>query len=192
MGVITVSQIGPEMYEQYAKVRPEFIVESELTCDVVRGGLGGLALRETPVARPYPKYGNDDDPADWAETEDLSQWAIFLATLEQRPVGGAAVAPFPPGFTIPEIQEGVAGLWDIRVASDARRRGVGTAMLEHCAAWARVQGFTYLDIETQNVNVPACRFYAKQGCEMIEIRRHAYAHCPEFAHEVMLIWRLRL
>jgi hypothetical protein len=43
--------------------------------------------------------------------------------------------------------------------------------------------------ETQNINVAACRFYAKQGCTLSAINRFAYRDCPE---EVQLIWRKEL
>ncbi len=46
-----------------------------------------------------------------------------------------------------------------------------------------------LKIETQNINVPACRFYARQGCRLSAIVSHAYA---EFPDEIQLIWRLAL
>jgi hypothetical protein len=38
-----------------------------------------------------------------------------------------------------------------------------------------------LDIETQNINVPACRFYAKMGCSIRAIDRHGYAELPDEA-----------
>ena len=49
-----------------------------------------------------------------------------------------------------------------------------------------------MKIETQNVNVPACRFYAQQGCHLGAILRYGYAGCPEVAHEAMLLWYLDL
>ena len=47
-------------------------------------------------------------------------------------------------------------------------------------------------IETQNVNVPACRFYSKQGCHLGEYNRYAYVGRPEVAREVMLVWYLNI
>ena len=58
--------------------------------------------------------------------------------------------------------------------------------------WARKKGCRQLKIETQNVNVPACRFYARQGCELGAIHRYGYAGCPDVAHEAMLLWYLKL
>jgi streptothricin acetyltransferase len=47
-------------------------------------------------------------------------------------------------------------------------------------------------VETQNTNVPACRFYARQGCVSGGINRFGYAGCPAAAPEAMLLWYLDL
>ena len=57
---------------------------------------------------------------------------------------------------------------------------------------SRKQGCKQLKIETQNTNVPACRFYASCGCRLGAIDRYGYAHDPRVAHEAMLLWYLDL
>jgi hypothetical protein len=42
-----------------------------------------------------------------------------------------------------------------------------------------------LTVETQTTNVPACRFYAAQGCGLGSIEPHAY---PDFPDEARLLW----
>jgi streptothricin acetyltransferase len=49
-----------------------------------------------------------------------------------------------------------------------------------------------IKVETQNVNVPACRFYQRMDCQWGEIRRFGYAAVPAVAQEVMLNWYLDL
>jgi ribosomal protein S18 acetylase RimI-like enzyme len=80
-------------------------------------------------------------------------------------------------------------LWDIRVASGSRRLGVGSALFAAASAWVIDRGYRHLAVETQNVNVPACRFYARQGCELGAFHRFAYPTLPE---EVQMIWYLDL
>ncbi len=46
-----------------------------------------------------------------------------------------------------------------------------------------------LIVETQNINVPACLFYAKHGFYLGAINRYAYAELPD---EVELIWCRKL
>jgi GNAT superfamily N-acetyltransferase len=86
----------------------------------------------------------------------------------------------------------MAVLWDIRVRPEARRSGIGARLFEHAAQWARERNCRLLKIETQNVNVPACRFYSRMGGRLGEINRYAYAGHPGVAHEVMLVWYLDL
>jgi GNAT superfamily N-acetyltransferase len=76
-------------------------------------------------------------------------------------------------------------LWDIQVAPDARGRGVGSALFERVEAWALAQGCRELKVETQNINVPACGFYARHGCEPRAARHAAY---PELPEEIQLLW----
>ena len=42
-----------------------------------------------------------------------------------------------------------------------------------------------LKVETQNINVPACRFYEAQGCILRAIDRCAY---PQLPNEVRMLW----
>ena len=76
-------------------------------------------------------------------------------------------------------------LWDIRVHPDYRHQGVGQTLFRAAEAWARARTCRQIKVETQNINVPACRFYAKQGCVLGAIHRHAY---PDFPTEVQLLW----
>ena len=83
----------------------------------------------------------------------------------------------------------VSNRWDIRVSPEIRGHGVGSALFRAAEAWAAARGCGQLTIETQNVNVPACRFYARQGCSLVSIDPVAY---PELPDEVQMIWRKHL
>ena len=104
-------------------------------------------------------------------------------------VGGAVVAWRTPGADMLEGRDDLAVLWDIRVHPEYRGRGIGARLFRRAAGWARDQGCVVLKIETQNINVPACRFYASQGCELRAVHLNAY---PELPHEVQLLWYLDL
>jgi streptothricin acetyltransferase len=93
----------------------------------------------------------------------------------------------PAGAFVLERRDTLAGLWDIRVQRDRRREGIGTQLLLGAAGWAAEQGCTQLRIVCQNVNVAACRFYARY-CVLGGVERYGYAACPDVAHEAMLLW----
>lgn len=195
---VEIREVGPDMLGRYGRIPFTFRAESVLRVDEIDGGLGGLALTEERLAEPYVKDYDEDPterPAGWPERFDVSNWLFLMALDGGEPVGGAAVAVRTPGLHMLAGRDDLAVLWDIRVHPDHRRRGIGTALLDRAAAWARGQGCTQLKIETQNVNIPACRFYASRGCHLGGIDRHAYAgytRDPRIAREVMLLWYLEL
>ena len=114
----------------------------------------------------------------------MSNWAFFVARAEGARLGGAAVAFDTAGLTMLEDRRDIAVLWDIRIATEARRQG----SVPRCL-WLSKNGrrawLPRLKVETQNINVPACRFYATQGCVLGAIHRFAY---PEFPNEAQLLW----
>lgn len=189
---IEVRRMGTDALPTYSEISISFQVESIFRIEARERGLAGIELREERVTHPYVKDYDavrGEGPTHWIKKFDMSHWGIFLAFEEERHVGGAIVAP---GAYIGDLDKEFAQLFDIRVHPEARRHGIGTRLLRHAADWARQYGCKHLKIETQNTNVPACRFYAKQGCELGNIDRYAYAAYPESAHETRLVWYLEL
>lgn len=192
---VEIREMGIDTLPLYAEIPIAFRVESMLRVDLVDGGLGGIRLHEERVATPYVKdYDAHEDggPERWPKRFDLRNWGIFFASDGNRPVGGAVVAFNTPGVHMLAGRTDLAVLWDIRVHPDSRRYGIGTKLFRHAADWSRERGCRHLKVETQNINLPACRFYARQGCKLGQIDRYGYAGHPEVGHEVMLIWYLDL
>ena len=155
--------------------------------DAPRNGVR-LPLTERSLANPYVKDYDSvagDAPRDWAQRFDLSRWIALLAREESGAIGAAAVAFDTPGVDMLEGRRDLAVLWDIRVAPEARGRGVGGALFRAAEAWARSKGCVELKVETQNVNVRACLFYVGQGCRLRTVNRGAY---PDLPHEIQLLW----
>lgn len=187
---VTTIEPTPDLLAQYGAIPMRLEVRSILEVTLVEGGMGGLTMQERPVTSPWLKdYDADGDrPRDWARIFDVSSWGFFLARSEEGSLlGGATVAFRTEGVHMLEGRSDMGVLWDIRVDPKARGRGVGTALFEHAMDWLRERGAVRLKVETQNINVPACRFYHKRGCTLGAISRFAY-HEPELAHEVQLLW----
>ncbi len=183
---------------EYAEIPMSFEVSSRLAVELVDDGLGGIRLTEQAVDPPWVK---DYDALEeegyhgltrWLSQFDTSRWALLLAREEGRTVGGATIAYRSPEVRMLAGRDDLAVLWDIRVRPERRRSGIGGALLAEVVKWARQHDCTQLKIETQNINVPACRFYVRQGCRLGEIDRYAYWRDPRVADEVMLIWYLDL
>ncbi len=184
-----IAEESAEHLEEYARISIAFEVNRVVD---VCGAPGGYALSERSLDAPYVKDYDTvpgDAPLHWAGRFDLSNWRVFTARLDGRRVGGAVVAHDTPGLDMLEGRRDVAVLWDIRVSPEARGRGVGSALFRAAAAWARARGCRLLKVETQNINVPACRFYARHRCVLGTVRPFAYHDLPE---EVQLIWHKEL
>lgn len=185
---IEVSEEPTTALVEYARVPIAFEVGQILDLMVQGNGLGGFILSERSLDAPYVKDYDaikGESPAQWAERFDVSNWGVFVARLEGRRVGGAVVAFNTEGLIMLEGRGDLAVLWDIRVSPTARGQGVGSALFRAVEAWSSARGCRQLKVETQNVNVPACRFYARQGCVLGAIHRFAY---PELPDEIQLLW----
>ena len=191
---IDIREVGIESLSIYARIPIAFEQRSVLRVVLVDDGLGGLRLHEERLSSPhiedYDSLG--DGPERWPQLFDLATWGIFLAWDRDQPVAGATLAFDTPGVHMLSGRRDLAALWDIRVHPDYRRQGIGTEAIRRAAAWARSRGCDYLKIETQKTNVTACRFYVAQGCTLGQIDLHGYALDPRVAHQVMLVWYLRL
>lgn len=176
--------VAPEL----ARISISFKVESVFDVSAPDGGLGGLILSERRLDTPYVKdydTAEGEHPAQWAVRFDVSNWGLIGAHSNGVRVGGAVVAFNTRGVNVLEGRRDLAVLWDIRVSPEARGQGAGFALFRAVEVWAAARGCRQLKIETQNVNVPACRFYARQGCVLGAINRFAYRELPD---EAQLLW----
>ena len=155
-----ITEESVDALADYASVPIAFDVHTVLDVVELNEGPGELLLRERPLSAPYEKDYDaaDGSPTSWPGRFDLTRWGLFVARDEALPVGGAAIAFGTPDVEMLEGRDDLAVLWDLRVAPDARGRGVGTALFEAAAEWAATRGCRQFKVETQNVNVPACRF----------------------------------
>jgi GNAT superfamily N-acetyltransferase len=183
---VTITEEGTAVLGEYAGVSSAFVVDCLL--DLAGHGLGGLPLSQRRLEVPTVKdYDADsgEGPAGWAREFDMSRWGVLAARAAGRCVGGAVIAFDTPGVDMLEGRRDLAVLWDLRVAPEARGKGIGSRLFQAAEAWATARGCRQLKIETQNINVPACRFYARQGCVLGAIHRFAY---PDLPDEIGLLW----
>lgn len=165
-----------------------------MSVELLNDGLEGIVLHEEEIIPLYIKDYDEtkgEEPMRWFERFNTSNWVLFLAREGSIPVGGATVAFHTPEVHMLRGREDISVLWDIRVHPDHRRSGVGKALFIEAVKWSKERNCKYLKVETQNVNVTACRFYVRQGCLLGEINRFAYTE-PHMTHEVMLVWYLGL
>src|SRR5262245_50578270 len=175
---------------QYASVPIAFTVREVADVAAVPSAPGHFVLRPGALEHPWVKnYDDDGGPERWGSRFDLSCWRFFAARVAGERVGGAAVVFRAPDVDMLRSREDVALLWDIRVAPAMRGQGVGASLLAAVQAWSVAHRAEWLEVETQNVNVAACRFYERMGFVLREVHPNAYRTLPD---EVQLLWYKRL
>lgn len=186
--IVEVSEEPITALEEYAGIPIAFEVDSVLDVKEPVNSPGEFLLTEHSLGVPYVKDYDaieGEQPSQWARRFDVSNWGLFAARVEGRRVGGAVVAFNTPELVMLEGHRDLAVLWDIRVSPETRGQGVGSALFRAAEVWARARGCRQLKVETQNINVRACRFYARQGCVLSAAHRSAY---PELPDEIQLLW----
>jgi GNAT superfamily N-acetyltransferase len=164
----------------YAAVPIRFQVLSVVEAHRPEAG-GEFLLEERRVSAPFEKDYDavpGNSPVEWPTRFDVSSWGFLVARSGGVRVGGATVL-------IPPTDADLAVLWDIRVDPAARGQGVGSALINAAEQWAGRHGAHRLQVETQNINVPACRFYAHHSFTLEAVNHFAYANLPG---EIQFLW----
>lgn len=187
-GSFEVVEEGAERLDDYARVPIAFPVTEVFDATAIEMLGRGEDAAATRLSKPYLKdYDTSPGgrPTDWPARFDTTGWVFLAAYVDGRRVGGAAVVTGDRSVNLLSDQPDVALLWDIRVAPDVRQKGIGTMLLATAERVAERRGAIRLRVETQQVNVPACRLYQRRGFALTQVLSHAY---PELPHEVQLLW----
>jgi RimJ/RimL family protein N-acetyltransferase len=79
----------------------------------------------------------------------------------------------------------------LMVAADARRQGVGWALLEAAVEWARGAGIRKLELHVFPWNEPAIRLYEKFGFEREGLRKRHYQRAGEDVDAILMAYGIR-
>lgn len=184
----TILEETPAILAEYEKIQMAFEVKTRFRVELLDEGLRGVKLTEEAVETPFIKDYDAleaEKPTRWTERFNIENWGILSAFDGTKRIGGAAVAWKSPEVFMLAESENLACLWDLRVAPDYRGKGVGKMLFENAVSWAAERNCRLFKVETQNINVPACRFYARQGCYLGGFNLHAY---PAWMNEIQLLW----
>ena len=186
---IEIRQHSAEILSEYVKIPISFSVESYYQIRLLNSGLDGIKLTEKEILKPYDKdYDIINPPIKWAERFDTTDWVFLIAYTDDIITGGTILVHSSSDINLLEGRNDLAVLWDIRVSPKYRGMGIGKSLFNSAVARAKEKDCSQLKIETQNTNVKACKFYAKQGCDLGLVNRFAYEDNPD----VMLCWYYNL
>ena len=123
----------------------------------------------------------------------------FLKALRRYPHAAVFVAEREDGTLVGRLSVGrdphpasthVADV-GLMVAHDARRQGVGTALLRAAADWARGAGIRKLELHVFPWNEAAIALYDAFGFEREGYRKHHYRRGGELVDAILMAYRLR-
>ena len=143
---------------------------------------GEWTYTEEILDRPYEKQYPDEE-IDYARYVGAQDRTVFLAYLDGKIAGQV---------TVREDWNRYALIEDIAVKASARRKGVGTALLNAAEKWAKQKELCGLSLETQDNNLAACRLYAKFGFAIGGVNTMLYRNFGgPVADETAVFWYKR-
>ncbi|SEB93568.1 Acetyltransferase (GNAT) family protein [Pseudomonas saponiphila] len=140
----------------------------------------GLAVADWPLRKvvPYRKcYGID--PEEFGSYRNAADSEIFMAYLDDQPVGHVVVSTNWNGY---------GHVDELAVHAPARRHGVARALLEVAQFWSRKKQLPGVMLETQNNNLGACRLYERCGYVLGGVDHMRYRGIDPQTREVAIFW----
>lgn len=120
-------------------------------------------------------------PAYLADLDDPRELILIARTVDSESNSARIAAIFSARLVIDELQ-----IDNIAVASDCRRTGIASILLEEGLNLALKCGATTAFLEVRASNTPALRLYRKAGFELIGTRKSYYSNPQEDAFVLSL------
>lgn len=168
-------------------IRPSFQTDKIMRLRQAGDGYAtGWHLYEVELEKPYHKgRGYDFDATErenirqrHAQNNTLIEVAIEIDT--NRIIGILDVEQRTWNNTV--------WIWNIMLDESARGQGLGTWLIQRTIEWAKQKKARAIMLETQTNNVPACRFYAKMGFELVGINTMFYSNQDIQRDEIAIFW----
>ncbi|RPI78259.1 MAG: GNAT family N-acetyltransferase [Chloroflexi bacterium] len=174
--VIEIREINQSTLQNVNQVDGSFLVDSRLILTAVDGHI-------QYTIEPVPSYTKtyDIEPLDYQTFIDNPNKTILFAYADDEVAGQIILRVNWNKFAYVE---------DIAVDLSFRRLGVGGLLMSRAIDWAREKNLPGIMLETQDINVPACRFYERCGFVMAGFDRLLYKATLPGSEEIALYWYL--
>ncbi|WP_155618673.1 GNAT family N-acetyltransferase [Paenibacillus campinasensis] len=135
-----------------------------------------------------------EEPYHKAYTASEDDWELYSRIAPQGYSLGAYIGTSLVGVVIAEEVKwnNTVLIWHFQVAEDYRRMSVGRQLMEELVRLAEGNGIRAINLETQNTNVNAIRFYRKCGFEIEGIDLSYYTNDDVFDGEVAIFMKRKI
>lgn len=176
MAAISIHALDQAHLDDFNRCDGEFKIDSRLRLRFIENRFEYDIIPESPRLKRYPS--ENLNPQDYI---DSSHQAVYLAYFENNLAGQIILRTNWNHFGY---------IQDLVVDQAFRRRGIGRALLGRAKTWAAERDLPGLMLETQDVNVPACRLYQSYGFTLSGFDQYLYRGLDPSTTEVALYWYL--
>ena len=148
-----------------------------------RASIFSLELVKLEV--PYVKRYDAPDDAAFERYQAMVRQGYSFGVYTRDELIGLAIADY-------QDWNDSLTIWEFHIAEAYRGKGLGAALMENVAEKARLEGVRVLVCETQNTNVPAIRFYRRQGFALEGIDLSLYSNSDWPDGEIAVFMKRRL
>ena len=190
--MISIREMDKTCFPKYDEVSQNVDISSEYIVRRIDSGLGGFVFEEVKVEPHIKDLSKYEKAMEFEQMFDISNWRFYMAFDDETPIGAMTIAGPTEKMDMIGGRTDACVLWDIRISDKYKHMGIGQRLFNLGLENAKNDGYKLMIIECQNNNVPACRFYKKQGALLSKIDMHAYDSEPGCENEVQFIWYLDL
>ena len=173
---IVIRPLTPANQADLNRCDNAFTVAAELHLTATDGRIGYTVEPVTPYVKRYEPEVYDVQA--YSGKPDRAAW---LAYVDDQIAGQLLVHENWNRFAL---------IWDIAVDPPFRRRGDCRRLIAAGVAWARARGLPNIMLETQHINVPACRLYERCGFVLGGFDACLYRGVMPGTREIALFWYL--
>jgi GNAT superfamily N-acetyltransferase len=185
--MISLRPLQPDDIPKLPQIRPTYTSPTILSVEKRGDGLEiGWQLVERTLPQPFDKGAlyNFDEVAQNAIRQRMARPDENYQRVAVDEEIGRLV-----GLLEVEIHawNDTAMLWNLMIDLAYRGQGLGRRLWHRAVDFARQAEVRAIMIETQNTNIPACKFYARMGCRLIGINELFYTNDGQNT-EIALFW----
>jgi streptothricin acetyltransferase len=171
---ITIQAFNAQNCGDLNRCDTAFTVDSMLVLHVQNGEISYTVAEMPPYTKRYPR--SNIDVESMLQQEDNG---IFFAYCDGQLAGQMILF---------KNWNGYAYVDDLVVEGRFRRHGVGRRLIDQAIIWAKAHNFPGIMLETQHINVAACRFYERCGFVLGGFDRFLYRGIDPHSPEIALYW----